>query len=140
MEKDLKIVFGRLLGEIYKTQNMISKTESISNSTIYGLINGLEVVIDEELDKSSLITNEFHETLANTLDDINSDAAKKNSFKGYYDIEDILQWRHEERGKSNVVLKYMKANGQFLDLINKMDSDNSPIEMKNFDIRDYDLS
>lgn len=132
MDKELKYMFGRLLGEVYKIQNIVSGSEYNPKSTIYGLINGLEVVIDEELEKAEFVSSDFYKTLSTALNEINEDPKRRNEFKGYYDIENTLGWQHEQRGKASVVLTYMKSTGRFVELINKMDSADSPDEMRDF--------
>ena len=113
---------------------MASGRERNPRSTIYGLINGIEVVIDEELEKTELIQKDFYNTLSHTLSEINRNEKERNEFRGYYDIENKLGWEHSERGKAHVVLTYMKSMGRFVELINKMDSADSPDEMRNFDL------
>ena len=139
MDQDTKIMFGKLLGEIYRTQEMMKKGGSNeSRDQVYGLLCGIESVIDEQLERVGFVSSEKMNAVEEVLAPIWEDEEKLSKFKGYYDIEHDLERRGVSRGEAIVILKYLKANGRFTDVIDRMDTTNSPTECGTFQIRSFD--
>ena len=44
-----KILFGKILGEIYRLQDKNGVVNGVASGRIYGLLNGFEEAINEEL-------------------------------------------------------------------------------------------
>lgn len=138
MDKETKIFLGKILGEIYRIQNHINPSVfSVSKATIYGLLNGLEEEIDRHFD-GGLISNEKINHTVNILSKYFDDPEKEASFKGFYDIETALKEGGVSRGEACVILRWLKANERFTNIIQKMDSPHSPTECRNFNLEDYD--
>lgn len=53
-------------------------------------------------------------------------------FKGFYDIERELQEAGVDRAQAIRILTFFQANGQFQELIAKMDTSHSPSECRTF--------
>lgn len=137
MEKS-KLCFGKILGELYRIESNMGMACPASEATIYGLLNGIESVIDEEINSVGSIPNEKFTAVADVLTPYWNDRQKLAEFKGYYDIEPQLKSKGVNRGEAITVLKYFKANGQFIELIDKMDSSDSPCECRTFELSDWD--
>lgn len=137
MDKDIKRFLGKILGEIYRTQSMISGKPPAA-SRIYSLTHGFESAIDEELERIGWVPDEQEEQLGELLNEIAQDQEKLDRFRGFYDIEDELKRRNIAIGRGQVsrILTKMKSEEAFVVLIEKMDSNHSPAECKRFDIRD----
>ncbi len=139
MDDEVKVLFGRILGEILRMQRLNgSQTYREPDYKIYGLINGIESVIDEYI--NPLVTNEQERILVETL---NSYVDRPDDFEGYYTIENELRDRGfgdglDARVAARDLFTKFKARGMFLNLIKKMDSDErTPDELRN--IKDIDL-
>lgn len=133
-EKKQKMLLGKLLGEVYRLQNVLGGIENgADEAKVFALLNGFESVIDEEI-VSEMITNEDIENTMKIFDLYWNDTEKLKEFKGFYDIEYDLKEKGINRGKAIRIFTYLKANNQYIDIIEKMDSGHSPIECKRFEI------
>ena len=137
MQQSIKILLGKILGEIYRVQNA-SKMCAASPGRIYGLLNGIEDAIDYELDTMSLITRDKVKAVCDVLNPIFSDSKRLEEFTGFYDIEGELKGKGVNRVDAIRILKYLKAEGRFIGVIEKMNSENSPIECKTFELNEWD--
>lgn len=141
MDKELKLFLGKILGETYRIQKRIEGMWcSATNQSIYGLVNGIESAVDEEI--TSLTRANISATnvniVAKILDEIFLDEEKLNKFSGYYDIENQLKNHGIDRGQALRIITYFNEGGLFKEVIAKMDSNNSPIECRAFNIDDDD--
>ncbi|MGL5412019.1 hypothetical protein [Cetobacterium sp.] len=130
MEKDYKILLGKILGEVYELQGEYCKE---SEGTIYGLKNGFEFVLDEVIKSDYKITNEDYNNFVKILDEIYYNKENLENFKGYYCIEEKMQKVNIDREKANYLFTYFKKNGGFYELIVKLDSNDSPSELRTFE-------
>ena len=139
MEKETKILFGKLLGEIYRIEKRLSENVcSASEGQIYGLLNGFEIAVDEELEMIGFVSNEDIANVGDVLEEIWIDKEKLEKFKGFYDIEKKLSSLGIDRGQANKILRYFRAGDRFIEIIDKMDSTNSPTESRRFELRGFD--
>ena len=128
-------MLARILGEIYRIQNAIEgMPPSASGSHVYGLLKDFEVSIDEELEQADGISNEKLGQMDEVLTEIFDDNEKLEQFKGFYDIENELQSREITRVDALKILKFLKADDRYTDLIDKMDSTGSPTECRTFEL------
>lgn len=132
-----KRAFGKLLGELYRMQSALGMNCPATPGQIYGLLNGFETVIDEELDGIGSISAKKFDAVIDVLNHIWADEDRLAEFKGYYDIEGELTARGVDRIEAIRIIRYLKANGQFLDLIQKMNSQYSPVECKTFELDEW---
>lgn len=140
MKNDNKLVLGKILGEIYRLQK--SSDDSlcqVSNGQVYALLNGFEHAVDEELEMIGFVSAKKVEHVMDILDRIWIDKERLDSFKGYYDIEHELTAKDVDRSEAIRIIKYLKANDQFLEVIEKMDSSGSPTECRRFKLTDWDV-
>lgn len=132
-----KLLLGKIIGELYRIEKQMGMACSADEAKIYGLLNGFESEINEELENIGYISKEKLEIVIDVLTPYLEDQQKLQSFKGFYDIESTLKHRGVDRGEAVVILKYLKAKQQFIDVINKMDSSDSPCECRTFNISDW---
>lgn len=136
MDNNQKLL-GKLLGEVYRLQNKVGVKNNADASTIYGLLNGFESTISDVTDQIEGVSIEEENELVDILD-VYNDPDKLPKFNGYYDIENNHDYPRKKREKAYKILKKLKAEGYFLDLIEKMDSTGSPSECKKFDLFDWE--
>ena len=132
-----KLLFGKLLGEMYRIQNKLG-IGYVGEATIYGLVNGFDDVIDEEIESIGHVTHDEIRAVVEVLNPYHLDPKKFEELDGYYDVEDDLESRGIDRPKAKAILKYFNANGQFRAVIDKFNSMNSPIECKTFDLNEWE--
>ena len=130
---------GRILGEIYRIQNATEGMEPVAGpGRIYGLLNGFDEAIDEELEYAKGISNDKLGAVTDVLNPIFDDPERLNQFQGFYDVEKELQARGVSRTEAMKILKYLWNNESFTELIDKMDSSRSPAECRTFELRTYE--
>lgn len=134
-----KIMFAKLLAEIYRIQRKIDPKGEDLDATIYGLLNGIEDVIDRELNRIGLISKEKFTAVCDVLQEYFDDDEKLNKLTGYYDIEPKLKMKGVSRSEAIAILTYLNATNQYDNVIKKFDSSNSPGECKKFEISKYDI-
>lgn len=140
MDSDTKRLLGKILGEVFRLQKSSENIScSANDAQIYGLLHGFEGSIDEIIDQVGFISKEKVQTVMDILDPIWSDKSKLDEFKGFYDIERELQLNGVDRPEAYRILKYLKANGQYSTVIDKMDSSGSPVECRTFELTEWDI-
>lgn len=132
-----KIMFGKLLGEIYRIQNRQGHCP-VSESVIYGLLHGFETVIDQEIERVGYISKEDLRAVEDILNEYHVDDEKLQELTGFYDIESQLEERGISRSKAMEIFTYLKADRRFNHVIEKFNSSNSPVECKTFELDDWD--
>ena len=132
-----KLMFGKLLGEIYRIQNHQGNCY-VDESVIYGLLHGFESTINEEIESIGYTSIEEVRAVMDILDEYHKDNDKLSGLKGYYDIEHKLKQVGIERYKAVEILTYLKANRQYEHVIEKFNSSNSPVECKTFELNEWD--
>ncbi len=138
-ENENKIFFGKILGEIYRMQQSSKDMSCPSDAHIYALLNGFEDAINQELMYVGKISSTEVKSVMDVLDPIWKDQEKLNNFKGYYDIEHELEAKGVDRSAAIRILKYLKANGQFTEVIARMDTTYSPTECRTFELTNWDI-
>lgn len=139
MEKDTKRLLGKLLGEVFRVQRSLPNMAcASSNAEIYALLNGFEGAVDQILEGMGDISEEKVQAVMDTLDPIWTDKKKLAEFRGFYDIERDLERLGVDRSDAISILTYLKANHQFTEIIDKMDSSHSPSECRRFEISEWD--
>lgn len=133
-----KIAFGKILGEIYRLQRAQGLVVGADEGRVYGLLNGIEQAIDEELNSVGFISNEKTDHAQQVLNVYLYDESKLDDLDGFYDIEMALEKGGVDRSDAISIFRYFLASRRYVDAINKMDSGNSPIECKDFALRDWD--
>ena len=138
MNDENKKVFGKVLGEIYRIQNRLEISNGISSAKIYGLLNGFERTIDEEIENIGWTSDHTQDQVETILDKYFSDEKLLKKFKGYYDIDSELKHENIDRMTAIRVIKMLKEEGRFITLINKMDSSDSPVECRTFNLYNWE--
>jgi len=135
----LKQFLGRILGEVLRVQKKLDMNCPVSDGTIYGLLNGIEVAIDSTIGTDGLITKKQHDDMVRVMNKTFNDPEQMAKFTGYYDIEDDLSAAGIDRGVAIELLTYWFNKGSFVDMIRKMDSSNSPGECRTFKLDEFDV-
>lgn len=140
MDKEMqnRLLLAKLLGEIYRIQKHSGMPCAAADAQIYGLLQGFEDVVAEELERIGYVSKDQLSFVIDVLDPIDRDAERLNAFKGFYDIEAELQKGGVDRVAAIRILTYLNANSQFTALIAKMDSSNSPHECRTFNLGLWD--
>lgn len=133
-----KLLLGKMLGEIYRIQSNTDIPCGASKGKIFGLLNGFENVIDEEIEAIGYITKKQLNATIKILNPIYDDPIKLSEFKGFYDIEDKLAAVGVDRSDAIRILMYLYADNKFTAIINKMNSSGSPVECCTFDLSEWD--
>ena len=140
MDQQTKTLLGKLLGEIYRIEK---RTQSmpcpVDDSRVFGLVNGFETAIDEELESIGFVTGDQVDAVADALEPYFLSPEKLAHFKGFYDIEDELESRGVDRATALAIITYFNMRGQFSSVISKMDSSGSPTECRTFEPSEFDI-
>ncbi len=127
MDVELKAVLGKMLGEIFRIQKHLDMPRP-ADHVIYGLKVGMEHVLDEQL---SFISQSQYNSVCEIL---NRYIDNPEALSGFYVIEDELKNRGVSRDVAIVILTYLKLCGSYIDVIERLDSDNSPMQCRTFDV------
>ncbi len=133
MDDKIKKLLSITLGEVLRVQRKLDIC-NYSDAKIYGLLRGIEPVIDEIIDTNCYVTKEQFEAVSKILNRYYSDKEMLAELTGYYDIENELSSHGIGRGEALVIFTYFYKNRQFVDVIEKFNSDNSPSECREFNI------
>lgn len=128
MEKNTKLLLGKILGEIYEMQGVDC---NVPSDIIYGLQNGFEFVLDEVIGDYK-ITTEDYQNFVNILNPIYNSKENLSKFTGYYDIEQEMEKVGIDREKAILLFNYFNRKDSYIELIKKLNSPNSPDELKIF--------
>ena len=110
-----KLFFGKLLGEVYRTQKAL-KVCNVDGATIFGLLNGFEDVINEQVEHRG-ITSEQAEIVTTVLAKYWPDNLEKAT--GYV-IEGELKVKNIHRATARKVFIYLLEKGDFTELLAKI--------------------
>ena len=132
------LLLGKLLAEVYRVQRKL-EIPTADDATIYGLRNGFETVVAEELERIGFVSKAQVKHVMDVLDPIWQDPTKLAAFKGFYDIESELESGGVDRSTAIAVLTYLNAHGQFTDVIAKMDTNHSPGECRKFVLSKWEI-
>lgn len=138
MDNQNTLLIGKILGELYRLQRAVKLPCSASDSRIYGLLNGFEDDIKDELDAIGFVSTEQYKHVADVLEPIWDDPNSHAKFEGFYDVESEIKKGGIDRTTARKILKHMRANHAFTSLIEKMDSSRSPGECRTFVLDQYD--
>lgn len=140
MDQKTKLLLGKVLGEIYRIEKRIqSPMCPADDGQVFGLVNGFETAIDQELESIGFITGEQVDAVADVLEPIFSNPEELERFNGFYDIESELESRGVDRATASVILTYFNMKGQFANVIAKMNSSGSPVECTTFEPSDFEV-
>ena len=124
--------FGRILGEVYRLQKRIDPDMcQASEADVYGLLNGIERNVEYHLFREQEpIDPAFVDAVYDGLESDN----------GYYGLAGVLESKGFKVDKSKIkrVLKWIQADGRYPEAIEKVQSSNSPAELKNLTLNEYE--
>ncbi len=132
------VLLGKLLAEVYRLQKK-ADISTADDAHIYALKNGFESAIENEIERTGFISNAQVKHAMDVLTPYWEDKEKLDSFKGFYDIESKLAAGGVDRTDAIRIFRFLQANGQFTDVLEKMDSSGSPSECRTFEISEWDV-
>lgn len=139
MDQTIKLALAKILGEIYRIQKRLPEDIcSVNDSTIFGLLNGMENVIDAQLGNLEFISNRQIEHVSNILNRYHLDQNELNNFTGFYEIEYELEAGGVDRMTAIQIITMFNAENRFTEVIQRMDTIGSPGECRRFNIPSYD--
>ncbi len=114
MDNETKMFLGKVLGEVYKLQyNLNPDNCTVGPERIYGLINGIENAVQAELPTDFINMQEIRQ-IEDILHPYLYEGKPKPSFLG---LKVEAEKEMIDEGKLITILTYLKANGQFSNLI-----------------------
>ncbi|MBP1309154.1 hypothetical protein JOD82_002174 [Paenibacillus sp. 1182] len=137
MDREMKFAWGRLLGETLRVQKRVDPSMvQASDATIYGLLNGFETVVDAQLSVNEPITEDDLNNMARILEPYHQNP---DTLRGYYTIESEVDAANISRLKAMMILTYFKSEGRFEEVIRRMNTEHSPGECREFEIRQEEV-
>lgn len=128
MDIELKLALGKILGETYRTQKAQGSTQ-ISDSKIFGLINGIEEAINTELGDLELISNKQLDIVMSYMDKYyNGDEELPN----FTTVRLALEQKGISHGTLIDIFKYLKAGERYTPVIDKLGDYELPNTFSNF--------
>ena len=132
IEKQTKIQFGRILGEMCRIQmrsgNIVC---GVNKGQVTGLLLGIEPVIDEVLEETGFVSTKQFDATIGVLREY-AEPHKLAKLTGFNDIEQRLVSLGVDRLDAIRIFTYLTASGMYLDVLKKFDSINSPSECRTF--------
>jgi hypothetical protein len=131
MDKQM-ILMGKILGEVYRLQKNLSPNHcKVGDGTIYGLLNGFEDTINDELTHIGFIS----ETQMKVVHDVLAPYFRNDrELKGFYDIEYLLQENGVSRTDFIKIATKLTLENRYTELFKKFNTDSSPAECLTFNI------
>lgn len=112
MDKEIKLLLGKVLGEIYEIKNALPQfKDKIDDDKIYALKNGFEFIIDKEVFDYKVSTEECI-NLVDTISPIfyNKDLDEVSKYKN---IEEKIKGLNFDKEKLDLLFEYFYKKGAF---------------------------
>jgi hypothetical protein len=133
MDSDTKRFLGFILGQIYRLQKRVDPAMCpATDAEIYGLTHGFEYEVEKVLHDAGAVTDEQFVATVDVLDPLFRLPNLLADVHGYDDLEPRFARNGLDRATVIRCLKYLAADGQFMEVIGKLDSEASPAECRNF--------
>lgn len=129
MDSELKLVLGKMLGEVYRIQRAQGICQ-ISDSRIFGLLNGIEEEVEAEINGLESISKSQVEVVRDYLTPY---------YNKEIDLEELPSFLHarlelEREGISHsdliIILKYLKSKNSYVEEIDRW----GDFSLSNYDI------
>lgn len=118
-----------MLGEVYRIQKSIGLSTA-SEGRIFGLLNGLEESIDEELNTLQEINKEKVDAVRDYLDPYYQKKLPLSELPNQTEVRLELEKARITEGEFTTILKYLKANNMYTLEIDKLG---------NYSLNEHDL-
>jgi len=140
LDRKTKLLFGRLLGEIYRLQRRQDESMVPAGpGEIYGLIQGFDWVVDQVLETFGTVTEKDLKAVADLFDHLEENPMKLKKLTGFYDIEEQLSARGINREKAMALFTYFRAGDKFAAVLDALDRGNSPGELQRLKPHDTEI-
>jgi hypothetical protein len=135
MDSETKRFLGIILSELYRLQKRVDPAMCpATDQAIYGLAHGFEYEIEKVLYEAGEVTDEQVTAAADVLDPLFRLPDLVAEVRGYHDLEPRFEKNGLDRATVIRCLKYLAADGQFMEVIGKLDSEQSPEECRTFEL------
>jgi hypothetical protein len=132
MDAEIMGFLGKILGEMYRIQKRL-EMPGPADHVIVGLLYGIEPVIREQF---SFVPSDQCQAVLEALDRY---AGDPEALTGYYDIMSELEAAGVNRARAKIIITYLNLMGAYTDVIRRLDSDNSPVDLRRFDLQDNEI-
>jgi hypothetical protein len=112
-----KLLLGKVLGELYLFRRRMDaiRAGDVEDSKIYGLINGIEHVIDAEI--PTPITDSQYRAAQDVLKQF--DNGQRTPLE-YHEVEPLFRHRGMDAGVAVTILKHIALEGRFSEVLRRM--------------------
>lgn len=107
-----KYFYGKLLGEIYRIQNKLG-LQTASEGRIFGLLNGVEEAIDEELNGLQRIEKHKVDTVCDYFDPYYKGEKQLDEMPSLLEFRLELEPHGVNESDLITIFKYLKANDRY---------------------------
>jgi hypothetical protein len=128
-------MFSVMMAEIFRIQKELKVPHCPSDATIYGLRNGIQEEFDRLVPQTGVETT----TLTKVSKILGKYVSNPETLKGFYEIESELSDAGVDRSDSIRIFTYLQARREFVDVLSRLDSQDSPSECRTFDLMDGDV-
>ncbi|UPO88322.1 hypothetical protein [Niallia sp. Man26] len=118
MNDDSKLVAGKILGEIYRVQKQQGIC-SVSDSTIFGLLNGFQEAIESEIDGLNFVSKGQVSVVCDALEPYFKEEVPLDELN-FLDFRMELERKGISHGRLIDILKYLRASNSYSREIDKM--------------------
>jgi hypothetical protein len=133
MDNDTKRMLGFILGQIYRLQKRVDPAMCpASDKEIYGLTHGFEYEIEKVLWQIGEVTDQQVLAAADVIDPLYRLPELVAKVQSYGDLEPSFKQNGLDRETVIRCLKYLTADGEFMELVSQLDNEQSPKECRNF--------
>ncbi|MEC1155034.1 hypothetical protein [Cytobacillus horneckiae] len=129
MDQELKLALGKLFGEVYRIQKQQGICQ-ISDSRIFGLLNGVEEELEGELGNLGFINREQVSIVCDQLDPFYKQEKSLKEMPSFLEFRMELEKHGISHSRLIDILKYLKSSGSYTTEIDKLG---------NFKLSDYDI-
>lgn len=120
MNEKARLVAGKLLGEMYAIQREIGICQ-VSDGRIYGLINGIEEEIEEEIGGLSLLSKQKVKLVCDELDPYYQEERPMEELNKL-EVRLKVERKGVSEGEFYTILDYLKSKNMYTVEINKMNN------------------
>ena len=135
MDDDTKRFLGYILGQVYRLQKRVDAAMCpASDAEIYALTHGFEGATEKILHEMGAVSVPEFTGAVDVLDPLFRFQEQVAALRGYTDLEPRFATNGVDRATVIRCLKYLLADGQFTEVIHRLDSEYSPAECRRFEL------
>ena len=136
MQKEQKQLFAKIVGEIYKLQTACNMDCDASPATIYGLLNGMEQTINDELEMLGWISENESRLIMAIFAEIYDNNARRRAFKGYDQISAKVKAAGIEKYKVIMIVRQLQMEEIYPEITDRILYEISPAGIEQFELKE----